>query len=114
MEFSFQEELQDGLAIGHLSGEVDSSTAPHARDALLPFLQSHQTIILDMSGLTFLSSAGIRVMLLLYRQASSLGGRIVLVALPEDIRCTMEATGFLGFFEVCDSIEQAKDLLVHA
>ena len=98
---------KDGAAMAVLSGEIDGKTAPEAQSKLLPFLGDHKSLVLDVSAVTFMSSAGLRLMLLLYRHATAAGGKVALVGLCEQIRDTMSATGFLDFFKVCDSHEAA-------
>ena len=52
-----------------------------------------------------MSSAGLRMMLLIYRQVIGGGGRVVLVGLSEDIKDTMSVTGFLDFFTMHDHVD---------
>jgi len=98
---------QKGVAIVSIEGEIDSKTAPEAQDELLPVVDKHHTLVMDLSGLTFLSSAGLRMMLLIYRRATASDGKVALVGLSEAIRDTMSVTGFLGFFVVCDTVDEA-------
>jgi anti-sigma B factor antagonist len=58
-----------------------------------------------MSGVPYMSSAGLRVLLMVYRRVSGKGGRAVLVGLSEDLKDTMSLTGFLDFFAHKDSLE---------
>jgi len=102
---------QDGIAIVAITGEIDSKTAPDAQAALLPVVEKHHSLIMDVGGLTFMSSAGLRMMLLIYRHATAGNGKVALVGLSEQIRDTMSATGFLSFFQVCDTIDQAKEAI---
>jgi anti-sigma B factor antagonist len=44
-------------------------------------------------------------MLLLYRQISSNQGKVILVGMSEDLRSTMQATGFLKYFSLADTID---------
>ena len=50
-----------------------------------------------MSGVEYMSSAGLRMLLSMYRQISRQNGGIVLVGLAEEIKDTMSVTGFLNF-----------------
>lgn len=102
---------QDGVAIVSISGEIDSKTAPEAQEILLPIVEQYHTMIMDMNELTFMSSAGLRIMLLLYRHATAQNGKVVLVGLSEQIQDTMSATGFLSFFDLSDSIEDAMKIV---
>ncbi len=94
-----------------IRGELDGKTAPAAQQQIAPLIPSDGKVVLDMSGVGFMSSAGLRMMLLLYRQALSKQSRIALIGLAEEIRDTMSATGFLDFFVVSDTVESGLELL---
>lgn len=98
---------KDGIGIVAITGEIDSKTAPAAQAQLLPVVEKYHFLIMDVKGLTFMSSAGLRIMLLIYRYATAGNGKVALVGLSEQIRDTMAATGFLSFFVQCDTIDQA-------
>lgn len=94
-----------------ITGEVDGRSAPQAQERILPIVQETTGLVLDMSGVTFMSSAGLRMLLLLYRQATARNVKVVLVGLSSEIKDTMSMTGFLGFFEVADTLEQGLKTL---
>jgi anti-sigma B factor antagonist len=98
---------QGDITVAAISGEIDSSTAPDAQDQLLPLIEGGSKLVLDMEDLTFLSSAGLRIMLQLYRQSTSNNGKVAMANMHETIRDTMQITGFLNFFQVTDSVEAA-------
>lgn len=81
------------------AGEINGQTAPELQEKLLPLARPGCKILLDMSGVTYLSSAGLRLLLVFYRQVTGNNGRIVLTGLPEMVADTMSNTGFLDFFE---------------
>ncbi len=87
-----------GVAVVTLSGQIDSNTAAAFQDEVLPLARPGQKILLDMSGVTYMSSAGLRVLLLLYRQISESQGQVVLAGLRDEIKDIMSMTGFLDFF----------------
>ena len=95
------------------SGDVDGSTAPVLQEQVLAVAQPGCRLLLDMTNVSYMSSAGLRVMLLLHRQASG-KGKVVIVGLNEDIKSTMSATGFLKFFTTADNLEAGKALLDQA
>ncbi len=88
-----------------ISGELDGRTAPLAQEQIVPLYQPGSKMILDMSQVTYMSSAGLRLLLLLYRQVSGAQGQIVLVGLSEELQDTMSATGFLAYFTTCDTLD---------
>ena len=98
---------ESSIQIATLSGEIDGHTAGQVQEALLPLFETAPSIVMDMTDVTFMSSAGLRTLLLLYRQAEAKNGRVVLVGLSEQIADTMSITGFLGFFTVCNSLADA-------
>ncbi len=96
-------------AIIVIVGEIDGKTAPQAQAELQPVVQQYHPVVLDMSSVTYLSSAGLRMLLLVYRQAAAKEGKVVLVGLSEEIMDTMSMTGFLNFFQLADSVEAALE-----
>ena len=93
------------ITIVELSGDIDGKTAPEAQEQILPLIQPTCQLMVDMSGVEYMSSAGLRVMLSMHRQATANKGQLVLVGLSEEIQDTMSATGFLSFFIVQDTVE---------
>jgi anti-sigma B factor antagonist len=104
---SVQVRQEDGIDIVELEGSVDGKTAPEIREQLRPVLSSSQKVILDMTGVNYLSSAGLRLLLLTYREVAAHKGRVVLVGVSQDIKTVMSHTGFLSFFTLAESREQA-------
>ena len=101
----------DGVSVVELAGDIDGSSAPAAQAAILPLAAPGCRILLDMTGVGSMSSAGLRMLLSTYRQVTSKSGQVVLVGLSENIQDTMSVTGFLKFFTVCDTIEAGMDAL---
>ncbi len=101
----------DGITQVELIGDIDGSTAPAAQAQILPLAGTNAKILLDMTGVAYMSSAGLRMLLSTYRQLTSKGGKMVLVGLSEDIQDTMSVTGFLKFFAVCATPEQGTETL---
>jgi anti-sigma B factor antagonist len=93
------------VAIVELTGDIDASTAPKIQAQVLPLIESNKKILLDLSDVAYMSSAGLRVLLSLYRQTTAKNGNLVLVGLSEDIEDTMSVTGFLNLFTVCKTLD---------
>ena len=94
-----------------IEGELDGKTAPVAQNEVLPLAQPGCKLLIDMSKVPYMSSAGLRMMLLVYRQVTANDGQSVLVGLSEEIEDTMEVTGFLDYFETRDSYEAGLEAL---
>lgn len=95
------------VTIVALNGELDASTAPVATAALAPLAQTASRVVLDLSAVPYMSSAGLRMLLSAYRQLSARGGSIALAGVVEEIRDTMAVTGFLKFFVVHETVDDA-------
>jgi len=78
-----------------LSGEIDhhGARAMMARleDAVASLLPMHLT--LDLSGVTFMDSSGIAVLLRAHRQVSRHGGTLRVVSIPTQARKVLDAAG---------------------
>ena len=101
-------DYSDSITILEVHGAIDGSSAPQLRDAITKVCTDGDLLLLDMQGVHFMSSAGLRVMLLLHRQLQQSDGRVVLVGLREPIYDAMEATGFLKYFETAEVSKKRK------
>ena len=101
----------DGIDIAAISGEIDGKTAPDVQEKILPLVKPDSKLLIDMTGVPYMSSAGLRMLLSTYRQVTSQNARLVLTGLSDEIRDTMSMTGFLHHFVVCDTLDAAKTSL---
>jgi anti-sigma B factor antagonist len=97
------------VTVVEIVGDIDTNTAPLAQEQILPLAQPETRMILEMTNVPYMSSAGLRMLLSLYRQLSAKGGQIILVGLSEEIQDTMSMTGFLDFFQTRNSLEEALE-----
>jgi anti-sigma B factor antagonist len=97
----------DGVSVVALQGDLDGNTAPAAQARVIPLIKPGCKIVLDMSKVDYMSSAGLRMMLLIFRQVSGQHGKVVLTGLSEEIKDTMSLTGFLDFFTTADTMDAA-------
>ena len=95
----------DSVTVISLVGSLDSRSAPAVQETILPSLPEDGRVLLDLGEVTFVSSAGLRTMLLIYRQAQCVDTTVALVGLSDQLREVLSATGFLGFFVVADSVD---------
>lgn len=91
---------QEDVTIITINGEIQRQTSPLIQEQITPLITPHCKIVLDMSGVTYISSAGLRLLLLFYRQIEAENGRIVFTGLQEMVHDTMSITGFLEFFAI--------------
>lgn len=100
-----------GAVVAELAGEIDGKTAPEAQTVVLKAMRDGGRLILDMTQITYLSSAGLRMLLLLERESTSRQAKIVLVGVRPEIQDVMNSTGFLRFLTLADTLEGGISLL---
>jgi anti-sigma B factor antagonist len=101
---------QNNILIIKVNGSIDSNTAPEIQEKVLEASADSKNVIIDLSEVDFVSSAGLRVILMIYRQIKSKDGKVVLVGVSEEIEDVMTVTGFANFFEMVDTVENALKL----
>ena len=105
-----QKNIED-IKLVELAGDVDASTAPDVQQQVLPLAEPGSKIIMDMTNVPYMSSAGLRMLLSLYRRAAAENGKLVLLGLSEDLQDTMSVTGFLDFFSTSETLDDALAIL---
>ena len=98
---------QDNITRVALTGSLDGKTAPQVREEIRPALEKSMQVILDMFGVDYLSSAGLRLLLLVYREFTAKKGKLVLLGVSQDIQAVMSHTGFLNFFKLAGTEQEA-------
>lgn len=99
----------------HVEGRVDLTTAQSFQDLLLPKLSDctgeTKKALLDLSGVHYMSSAGLRVLLLASRQCQQQQGEFVLAALPSFLQDVFRVTHFNDLFQVFATVPAALEHL---
>jgi anti-sigma B factor antagonist len=91
----------DGHATLALRGELDPHTAPLLQERIDAIFASGRTdLCLDLSGLSFIDSSGLRVILSAHKRADDRGGRLVLRSPSPTARRLLVITGLLDHIEV--------------
>lgn len=77
-----------------LSGRLDTTTSPKLQEALIPAFDEATHIELDFSKLAYVSSAGLRVLLLGQKTAKAKGASMTVSGVSEQIMEVLDMTGF--------------------
>ncbi|MFJ6675438.1 STAS domain-containing protein [Actinosynnema sp. NPDC091369] len=96
-----------GVTVVSVSGEVDMLTAPQLRASALQHLDAGSTLVLDLSGVSFLGSAGLAVLVEASQQAARREAEFRVVAVERAVTRPLAATGLGEVFSVFESVEQA-------
>ena len=95
----------------HIDGRLDQDTCGAFTSELMKYVESMAhgggAVILDLSGLEYVSSAGLRCFMLASRQAKAQSGRIFVAALQPMVKEIFEISHFNLVFQVFHSIREA-------
>ncbi len=92
-----------------VTGRIDSSTAPKFSEALAKITNDgHYKIAIDLSGVQFLSSAGLRVLIATQKLCKRYNrGEVVLAAVPANIQSVFDLAGFTSIFGIYKDVPSA-------
>lgn len=92
MEYSFNKDA-DKLFVT-VSGRIDTTTAPQLEEAILSELEGVKDLTLDFANLEYISSAGLRLLLLLQKKMNAVSGNFEVHDVNEFVMEVFEMTGF--------------------
>ncbi len=92
--------LKNEKIIFAIKGRLDTTTAPQLQEVLIPAFDESKDITLDFTELVYVSSAGLRVLLMGQKQAKKTGGAMSLVGVSEDVMEVFEMTGFADMLTI--------------
>ena len=91
-----------------LGASLDSSNSSQEQEKILAIFDKNSSVILDMTDCTYVSSAGLRVLLYSYKIAASKGQKVLLVGVCDEVRDVMSMTGFEDYFEYYNTVEECR------
>jgi anti-anti-sigma factor len=106
-------ETRDDIAVGTLAGEMDISNARAAGDEIAAALGSHNLgAVIDLTGLTFVDSAGVRVLFELETRLLRARQRLVLVLTESSpVRRVLKIAGLLDVVSVATRVDEGLELV---
>jgi len=90
------------------AGRIDTTTTGKFEEALQPFLENENFLIIDLSKCSYLSSAGIRTLLITEKKLKAAGGSLFLCGLLPEVFQIIEMAGMLQIFRVSASVAEAR------
>jgi anti-sigma B factor antagonist len=97
----------EGVEVVSASGEIDISTAQRLRDLLDAVPDGEKRVIADLSGVTFLDSTGLGVLIATHKRLAGAGGVLELVITARPVLKVLEVTGLTSLFTVHESLAGA-------
>jgi anti-sigma B factor antagonist len=91
------------------TGRIDTNTSPQLAEAFKTINDAGRfKIVFDMSGVEFISSAGLRVLIDIQRTCKRWNrGQVVLASVPERIYNALNLAGFIPLFKFFDDLTDA-------
>lgn len=108
-EFSIETQELKRCVLVILHGRIDSSKAPQVEAALKELIAAdHYRIVIDMSGVEFVSSAFLRVLISTSKAVRRFNrGDVYLTAMPQRIRDVFDLAGLAPLFKLFDTQVEA-------
>ena len=89
----------EGRLVAVLEGELDTAASVETEAALQPLFNSQgKDLVLDCTGLEYIASSGLRILMNLVKKAKGQGDRVILKNVNEVIRDVLDLTGFTPLF----------------
>ncbi len=101
-----------GCIIFLLRGYIDAHTVIEFEKAVNSAIdEGVKQVVLDISGLSYISSAGIGAMMGLTRKLTQNGGDLILLSPTPKVMAILEGLGFTKIFKIANTEEEAREKL---
>lgn len=91
-----------------VEGRLDSSTSGTLEKKLITMIEAgEKNLVFDFAGMDYISSAGLRVLLMAAKKTGKLGGKVVLASLNPNVKEVFDIAGFTNIFTIFGSQEEA-------
>ncbi len=94
------EEFKEDKLVLSIEGRIETNTAPEFQNAVLGAFQKCSNVILDFEEVAYISSAGLRGLLLGQKTAQSKGGSMVLTNVNDAVMEVLKMTGFRSILTI--------------
>ncbi len=92
-------------------GRIDHANSENFRNGLTPFVElctsNGEKLVLDLAGVDYISSAGLRCFMLAEKQTRSQGGTIVVAAMQPVVKEIFEISRFTLVFATFATVREA-------
>jgi anti-sigma B factor antagonist len=107
MDLELSESAADGCAVLAVGGEVDVYSSPAFRARMLELLDADPQLVVDLSGLAFIDSTGLGVLVAARNRALENGGAVAFVCTQDRVLKLLRITGLDSVFDVHATVEEA-------
>lgn len=104
---SIETDQIQSVSVMTVKGRVDSDTAPELDSALTKLLGENNKVVLNLEGVEYVSSAGLRAIVKAYQNAHKSGGNVHLASASKSVEGILLTVGMLQMFKMFSSSEEA-------
>ena len=94
------EDFVDDKLVLSVEGRIETNTAPEFQSAVLGAFQKCSNVVIDFEEVAYISSAGLRGLLLGHKTAQSKGGSMVLTNVNDAVMEVLKVTGFKNILTI--------------
>ena len=106
------QEMREDCLILRPVGRLDNSSSPELDRAVSDQVQAGvQRIVFDFSSMDYISSAGLRVVLLAGKRLRAAGGRMALAGMRDLVQEVFDMSGFITLFPAAVTTDEALQLV---
>ena len=103
---------QGEVTVIGISGNLDANTVPQAQSEIMPLLTPDCRLVLDMTDCQYVSSSGLRLLLMIAKKLKTAkGGQWCLANVSDEVMDVMKITGFAQFFKTSSTVSAAIELV---
>jgi anti-anti-sigma factor len=103
-----KEDKKDQAMVLIIEGRLDTITSKTLEKKFLTLMEAgEKNIVVDFTDMDYISSAGLRVLLMAAKKTAKLGGKVVLAALSDNVQEVFDIAGFTSIFTITGSQEEA-------
>jgi len=96
------------VSVMKVQGRVDSDSAPELDEALGKLLQEGRNrIVLDLKGVDYISSAGLRAIVKAYQAATKSGGDLRLASVSNPVEVILRTVGMMQMLKMYPTDQEA-------
>lgn len=87
--------------IVELAGEIDLHESPQLREAINPLVTGRiAPVLVDMTGVTYIDSSGLAVLIEAFQKVSAYGGKLILFGIQENVMAVFQIARLDQVFEI--------------
>jgi anti-anti-sigma factor len=103
-----EQETKEGVLVVRPVGRLDSASSPELERLITESIAGGtRRLVFDLADMDYVSSAGLRVILMAGKKLRASQGKLALAGMREGVRDVFEMSGFLTLFSVSEKVDEA-------